>query len=75
MVEYEQFTFHLSIGDDIGSVTPSWGGGAPTTWLATPPLPAGFSLSQENGVLSGVATELQETSYHTIWANNSAGGD
>lgn len=74
-LEYEQVTFHLSIGDDIGSVMPSWGGGTPTIWLATPSLPSGFSLSQENGVISGVATELQETSYHTIWANNSAGGD
>ena len=74
-LEYETSTFDLSIGDDIGSVIPTWGGGTPTTWLASPPLPDGFYLSQENGEISGVATHLQEISYHTIWANNSAGGD
>ena len=74
-LEYETSTFDLSIGDDIGSVIPTWGGGTPTTWLASPPLPDGFYLSQENGEISGVAIHLQEISHHTIWANNSAGGD
>ena len=74
-LEYEKVTFDLSIGDDIGSVAPTWAGGVPTIWVAYPPLPDGFSLSQESGALSGKATHLQETSVHTIWANNSAGGD
>ena len=73
-LEYEQVTFNLFIGEDIGSVIPTWGGGTPTIWSSHPQLPEGFSLSQEDGAITGVATQLQETSLHTIWANNSAGG-
>ena len=74
-LDYSQDTFDLSIGDEIGAVLPSWGGGSPTSWQAHPQLPAGFSLDQGNGQISGMATELQEWSLHTIWANNSGGGD
>ncbi len=74
-LDYEQSTFDLSVGDDIGSVMPSWGGGTPISWQAHPPLPPGFSLNQVNGELSGLATQLQALSLHTIWANNSGGGD
>jgi len=73
-LEYEKETFDLSIGDEIGPVSPSWGGGTPTTWQSYPPLPTGFSLNLESGSISGTATLLQEISHHTIWANNSAGG-
>ena len=74
-LDYEQSTFDLSVGDDIGPVMPSWGGGTPTSWQAHPPLPPGFSLDSVNGEMSGFATQLQTWSLHTIWANNSGGGD
>jgi hypothetical protein len=72
---YEQSIFNLSLGDNLGSVMPSWNGGAPTSWHVEPPLPIGFSLDQANGMVSGSATELQGPSLHTIWANNSGGGN
>lgn len=73
-LEYPQESFSLSIGDEMWPLTPSWEGGPPTTWEVSPSLPIGISINQQNGEISGKATELQDWSLHTIWANNSGGG-
>ena len=74
-LEYSPSIFDLSMGDEIESVHATWSGGNPTSWQVAPPLPVGFSLNQVNGAISGTASELQGWTNHTIWANNSGGGD
>ena len=74
-LEYSQQSFDLSVGDIISTTSPSWGGGSPTSWHVSPPLPNGFQMDQGTGEISGTATDLQEWSTHTIWANNTGGGD
>ena len=74
-LDYQELTFHLSIGDIISGILPSWGGGVPTSWEISPPLPPGFFFSNTNGEIYGEAEEVQEWTNHTVWANNSGGGD
>ena len=74
-LNYPQGTLLLSIGDEVWLQKPTWEGGNPTSWQIHPPLPSGFSLDQQNGEIYGLASELQNWSFHTIWANNSGGGD
>ena len=50
-------------------------GGIPTSWEVRPHLPNGFLLNQSNGEIYGKAVDLQNWSTHTIWANNTGGGD
>ena len=73
---YIPSVFDLTLGDSIGSIQPSWGGGSPTSWRISPVLPPGFQFDDLTGYISGTATEIQEGwSSHTIWVNNSGGGD
>ena len=71
---YSPSVFDLSIGDSMTGF-PSWGGGQPTSWEVYPTLPQGFFLDLETGAVSGTSESLQDWSSHTIWANNSGGGD
>ncbi len=72
---YTPDSFDLSVGDEIGVVSPEWGGGQPTSWQISPPLPNGFHFDHANGDISGNSLEIQGWSTHTVWANNSGGGD
>ena len=74
-LEYFRDSFELYTGGEIGGITPTWTGGAPISWEVHPPLPDGFEIDHETGEISGTATDLQGWSTHTIWANNSGGGD
>ncbi len=72
---YPQSAFELSMGDVLSAIQPTWGGGEPTSWQASPSLPFGISLDESTGTISGTASEVQGWTSHTIWANNSGGGD
>ena len=74
-LSYPESTFELSLGDSIGENDPDWDGGEPTSWETDPPLPNGFSIDMYTGSISGTAIEIQGLTMHTIWANNSGGGD
>ena len=43
-LDYQELTFHLSIGDIISGISPSWGG-IPTSWEIS--LPSGFPFQQQ----------------------------
>ena len=74
-LEYPQNTFEIILGEEISTKAPSWSGGDPTSWEVRPHLPNGFHLNQANGEIYGKAINLQNWSTHTIWANNTGGGD
>ena len=60
-------------GAPIMANTPSSTGGAITSYSATPPLPAGLTLSGTTGVVSGTPTSVTATTVYTVTASNSAG--
>ena len=65
-LEYSQITFEISLGDEINTNLPSWGGGDPISWEVRPPLPNGLSLNNTSGEIYGTAIDLQDWSTHII---------
>ncbi|HYD40433.1 MAG TPA: putative Ig domain-containing protein [Anaeromyxobacter sp.] len=53
--------------------TPTHGGGAATSWTASPPLPAGLVLNSSTGVISGKPTSRTAAADYTITATNQDG--
>jgi glucose/arabinose dehydrogenase len=60
-------------GEVIVPNLPTWGGGAPTAWSASPPLPAGLDLDPATGAITGMPAAPQDPSAHTITAANGGG--
>ncbi|MGA7557944.1 MAG: putative Ig domain-containing protein [Terriglobales bacterium] len=57
----------------ITANSPASTGGAVTSYIATPPLPAGIVLNTSTGVISGTAIKATAMTVYTITASNSAG--
>jgi len=74
-LSYPISEFQLYVGESIGTISPAWAGGNPTSWEIFPPLPSGFEFDHQAGSISGSPIMVQDWSHHTIWANNSGGGD
>ena len=55
-------------------VTPTYSGGAITSWTVTPSLPIGLSLDS-NGVISGTPTVVTPQTVYTITGSNTGGSD
>lgn len=75
---YNLTTFSLTKGIDNGYFTPSNQGGAITNYsfpspVESGPLPAGMSLNQTTGVISGIPTALSSATDYTIVGSNAAG--
>ena len=72
-IRYDPYIFELTIDEDLSDIIPSWSGGLPENWEISPSLPLGLNFNNENGVISGIAMEFQDSSTYQIWANNSGG--
>lgn len=62
----------LLVGTPIDPLVPTVGGGIPTAWSSSPPLPAGLSLDA-SGTITGTPTEASPLTDYTITASNIAG--
>lgn len=61
------------VGQAIAPNPPSVSGGAVTSWLMVPSLPAGMSFNTSTGVISGTATNVSAGQSYTVTATNSGG--
>jgi hypothetical protein len=60
-------------GTAITPDTPSNGGGAVTSYVVAPALPAGLSLNPATGVISGTPTAVVAQATYTVTASNAGG--
>ena len=60
-------------GADIPANTPTSTGGAVVSYSVSPELPAGLSLSDTTGVISGTPTSIAATATYSVTATNSGG--
>jgi subtilisin-like proprotein convertase family protein len=60
-------------GMAITANTPTNSGGAATSYVVLPALPAGLTLNPSTGVISGTPTVATPTASHTVTATNSGG--
>ncbi|MEM7181193.1 MAG: putative Ig domain-containing protein [Spirochaetota bacterium] len=67
--------FSFSKDSSTTSITPSLGGGTPTSCSASPSLPTGFTINSTTCVISGTPTTYQAATNYTITASNASGGD
>ena len=72
-IRYDPYVLELTIDENISTLIPTWSGGSPDYWQISPILPFGLYFNNQNGEISGVAMELQESLTYQIWANNSGG--
>ena len=57
------------------TATPSVSGGTVTSWSVSPALPAGLSLDNSTGAISGTPTAITSSATYTITATNAGGSD
>ncbi|HJO84629.1 MAG TPA: putative Ig domain-containing protein, partial [Candidatus Thalassarchaeaceae archaeon] len=67
---YDVSTLNLTVNLSVVSLTPITSGGDITSWEVTPSMPAGLSLNNTTGVISGTPTTTFATTAFTVWANN-----
>jgi len=60
-------------GTAITANTPTSSGGAVTSYVVSPALPAGLNLNPSTGVISGTPTVVTPTASYTVTATNSGG--
>jgi len=60
-------------GMAITANTPTNSGGAVTSYVVSPALPAGLTLNPSTGVISGTATVVAPTTIYTVTGTNSGG--
>ncbi len=71
-LHYPQASISAMVGTSIATDTPTVNG-AVTSWSVSPVLPAGLSLSNTNGAISGTPTVAKAQAAYTVTASNSAG--
>ena len=75
VINYNPSTFVETKGVAMSNlVTPTYSGGAITSWTVTPSLPIGLSLDS-NGVISGTPTVVSSLATYTITGSNTGGTD
>jgi len=62
-----------SKGTAVAANTPTSSGGAVTSYVVSPALPAGLTLNPTTGVISGTPTALTAASNYTVTATNTGG--
>jgi hypothetical protein len=72
-LNYGKKSIVLSVGEDMQALTPSFIGDGPDIWQINPPLPDGFTLDFDSGVISGAPLSQQDFSRYTIIARNNVG--
>ncbi len=72
-LQYAQDVIAYREGAAITPNTATVGGGAPTSFTSIPPLPAGLSLDQTTGAISGTPTTEGPATQHVITAANADG--
>ena len=72
-LNYGEKSILLIVGQEMQNLTPSFLGDGPETWQINPPLPDGFALDSNSGVISGIPINSKELSRYTIIARNNAG--
>lgn len=69
-------TYTYQAGETLSSpITPTLGGGTPTSCTASPTLPVGFVLNSTTCVISGTPTATATQQLFTITASNSGGSN
>ena len=74
-IQYNPNSFTETVDAAMSNlVTPTYSGGAITSWTVTPSLPIGLSLNS-NGVISGTPTVVTPQTVYTITGSNTGGSD
>ena len=74
-IDYNPNSFTETVDAAMSNlVTPTYSGGAITSWTVTPSLPIGLSLDS-NGVISGTPTVVTPQTVYTITGSNTGGSD
>ena len=72
-IQYNPNSFTETVDAAMSNlVTPTYSGGAITSWTVTPSLPIGLSLDS-NGVISGTPTVVTPATVYTITGSNTGG--
>ena len=74
-VAYSGSPFTLTKGVAMTTANPSVSGGTVTSWTVSPALPAGLSLDNSTGAISGTPTAITSSANYTITASNAGGSD
>jgi len=74
-VAFSGSPFTLTKGTAMTTATPSVSGGTVTSWSVSPALPAGLSLDNSTGAISGTPTAITSSANYTITATNAGGSD
>jgi uncharacterized repeat protein (TIGR01451 family) len=72
-VIYTPSSLSLAKDSAMSTLTPTSSGGTVTNWSITPSLPAGLSLDNSTGAISGTPTALSNSTTYTVTATNSGG--
>jgi len=73
-ISYAGTPFNWTVGESIGTVSPTNSGGASSSWtVQSGALPAGVSLNATTGVITGTPTVEVEDSTVVIRATNGGG--
>lgn len=73
-LSYGAASFRFGVpGTDIAPLTPTSGGGAPTSHAITPSLPPGLSFDGSTGVISGRPTASGSITSYQVTASNAGG--
>ena len=72
-ITYSPSSFTLTKGTAMTSVTPTSGGGTPTSWSISPSLPSGLNFDTSNGTISGTPTTVSSSTSYTVTATNAGG--
>ena len=72
-LNYGEKSIILSVGMEMQALTPSFIGDGPELWQVNPPLPLGFNLNENSGVITGNPMFSKDISRYTIIASNNAG--
>ena len=73
-IQYNPNSFTGTVDAAMSSNTPTYSGGAITSWTVTPSLPIGLSLDS-SGVISGTPTVVTPSTVYTITGSNTGGSD
>jgi len=70
---YTTRTSVYTVGTPIASNSPTSTGGAVTSWGVSPALPAGLSLDDDTGMITGTPTAVTAKANYTVMASNLTG--
>jgi predicted flap endonuclease-1-like 5' DNA nuclease len=69
---YAATNLDLVVNVSVVSLVPITSGGDITSWEVAPALPAGLSMNNTTGEISGTPIVTHNSTVHVFWANNSA---